>query len=57
MGGPHQRNTAPMLSSPRCGGRTRRGTLCRARRSRASIDAVCMRAPRDLECLARTETR
>ena len=57
MGGPHRRNTAPMLSSPRCGGRTRRGTLCRARRSRASIDAVCMRAPRDLECLGRTETR
>ena len=30
MGGPHRRNTAPMLSSPRCGARTRRGTLCRA---------------------------
>ena len=26
----HKRNTTPMLASPRCGARTRRGTLCRA---------------------------
>jgi hypothetical protein len=26
----HKRNTAPMLGSPRCGARTRAGTLCRA---------------------------
>ena len=27
---PHRRNTGPMLASPRCGARTRRGTACRA---------------------------
>jgi hypothetical protein len=26
----HRRNTIPMLASPRCGARTRRGTSCRA---------------------------
>jgi hypothetical protein len=26
----HERNTAPMLNSPRCGARTRHGTPCRA---------------------------
>ena len=26
----HKRNTGPMLASPRCGARTRRGTACRA---------------------------
>lgn len=26
----HKRNTKPMLQSPRCGARTRRGTNCRA---------------------------
>jgi hypothetical protein len=26
----HKRNTAPMLSSPRCGARTRAGTPCRS---------------------------
>jgi hypothetical protein len=26
----HKRNTGPMLVSPRCGARTRRGTACRA---------------------------
>jgi hypothetical protein len=26
----HKRNTGPMLTSPRCGARTRRGTACRA---------------------------
>jgi len=26
----HKRNTGPMLSSPRCGARTRGGTSCRA---------------------------
>jgi hypothetical protein len=27
---PHRRNTAPMLSSPRCGARTRSGASCRS---------------------------
>lgn len=26
----HRRNTAPMLASPRCGAKTRRGTACRS---------------------------
>jgi glucans biosynthesis protein len=26
----HKRNTVPMLESPRCGARTRRGTSCRS---------------------------
>lgn len=26
----HERNTGPMLASPRCGAKTRRGTPCRA---------------------------
>jgi hypothetical protein len=26
----HRRNVGPMLESPRCGARTRRGTTCRA---------------------------
>lgn len=26
----HKRNTGPMLSSPRCGAKTRRGELCRS---------------------------
>ena len=30
MASNHKRNTAPMLGSPRCGARTRRGTACRA---------------------------
>ena len=30
MAGTHQRNTKPMLTSPRCGARTRRGMLCLA---------------------------
>ncbi len=30
MADPHKRNTGPMLASPRCGARTRRGTACRA---------------------------
>jgi len=30
MAGTHQRNTGPMLASPRCGARTRVGTSCRA---------------------------
>ena len=30
MAGNHKRNTAPMLSSPRCGARTRSGTSCRS---------------------------
>ena len=28
MFGTHKRNTAPMLMSPRCGAKTRRGTSC-----------------------------
>ena len=28
MSGAHQRNTGPMLASPRCGARTRSGALC-----------------------------
>jgi hypothetical protein len=30
MSGAHTRNTGPMLSSPRCGARTRSGKPCRA---------------------------
>ena len=30
MAGAHRRNTVPMLASPRCGAKTRRGTSCRA---------------------------
>lgn len=30
MVGTHERNTTPMLGSPRCGARTRAGTLCRS---------------------------
>ena len=30
MAGSHIRNTASMLSSPRCGARTRRGVSCRS---------------------------
>ena len=30
MAGDHSRNTAPMLSSLRCGARTRQGTPCRS---------------------------
>lgn len=30
MAGTHQRNTKPMLTSPRCGASTRRVTLCLA---------------------------
>lgn len=30
MGSTHKRNTAPMLMSPRCGARTRKGTSCRS---------------------------
>ena len=30
MAGNHERNTGPMLTSPRCGARTRRGAACRA---------------------------
>ena len=30
MFGTHKRNTAPMLMSPRCGAKTRKGTSCRA---------------------------
>jgi uncharacterized protein YjcR len=28
--GNHKRNTVPMLASPRCGAKTRRGTCCRS---------------------------
>ena len=30
MSGSHPRNTGPMLESPRCGARTRKGTPCQA---------------------------
>ena len=30
MAGTHRRNTGPMLTSPRCGARTRNGAPCRA---------------------------
>jgi hypothetical protein len=30
MAATHQRNTGPMLASPRCGAKTRQGTPCRA---------------------------
>lgn len=30
MAGKHLRNTGPMISSPRCGAKTRKGTPCRA---------------------------
>jgi uncharacterized protein YjcR len=30
MAGTHRRNTIPMLASPRCGAKTRKGTACRA---------------------------
>ncbi|NKB54110.1 MAG: hypothetical protein GKR97_18180 [Rhizobiaceae bacterium] len=30
MSGTHQRNTASMRSSPRCGAKTRAGTLCQS---------------------------
>ena len=30
MSGNHRRNTAPMLTSPRCGARTRSGAPCRS---------------------------
>ena len=30
MTGTHKRNTAPMLMSPRCGAKTRKGTSCRS---------------------------
>jgi len=30
MAGSHKRNTVPMLASPRCGAKTRRGTSCRS---------------------------
>ena len=30
MAGTHRRNTGPMLTSPRCGAKTRAGTPCRA---------------------------
>jgi hypothetical protein len=30
MSGDHPRNTAPMLSSPRCGAKTRQGRSCRS---------------------------
>lgn len=30
MNGTHERNTVPMKQSPRCGARTRMGTLCKA---------------------------
>lgn len=30
MAGTHQRNTNPMRGSPRCGARTRKGSLCQA---------------------------
>ena len=30
MTGSHQRNTEPMLKTPRCGAKTRRGTSCQA---------------------------
>ena len=30
MAGTHQRNTGPMLASPRCGARTRTGASCRS---------------------------
>jgi hypothetical protein len=30
MAGNHQRNTGPMLTSPRCNARNRRGAACRA---------------------------
>jgi uncharacterized protein YjcR len=30
MAGTHRRNTVPMLASPRCGAKTRKGTACRA---------------------------
>jgi hypothetical protein len=30
MTGAHKRNTEPMLSSPRCGARNRRGGFCRS---------------------------
>jgi hypothetical protein len=30
MTSPHKRNTEPMLSSPRCGARNRRGGFCRS---------------------------
>jgi uncharacterized protein YjcR len=30
MAGAHKRNTGPMLTSPRCAARTRRGAECRA---------------------------
>jgi glucans biosynthesis protein len=30
MPGSHQRNTVPMLASPRCGAKTRNGSLCKA---------------------------
>jgi uncharacterized protein YjcR len=30
MAGRHRRNTVPMLASPRCGAKTRKGTSCQA---------------------------
>lgn len=30
MAGSHKRNVIPMLGSPRCGAKTRRGTSCRS---------------------------
>jgi uncharacterized protein YjcR len=30
MAGSHKRNTTPMLTSPRCGAKTRRGNGCRS---------------------------
>lgn len=30
MAGSHKRNTTPMLTSPRCGAKTRRGTNCQS---------------------------
>jgi hypothetical protein len=49
---PHKRNTAPMLSSPRCGAKTRSGGSCRSpavsgkRRCRMHGGAAGSGAPR-----------
>ena len=57
MNAAHRRNTGPMLSSPRCGAKTRSGKPCRSPAVREKNGVVCMAVRRDPAHRAATKTR
>jgi hypothetical protein len=52
----HIRNVAPMLTSPRCGAKTRRAQPVRRRPSREKNGVECMAVPVERAHLKVTET-